>query len=231
MNLLTRFVFPLVAYFCVATVITLLAGYGYMRHTGTLSNERLFRIVSIVHGIDLQEIAEAQQVDDTEVPPEELSFGQQQKHIQISALHLQAKKDDVEKQLSQFESQLNLLNKATERYNRFKNEVEDYLKQRQQDAVEEGLLAVRGQLQNLDPKKQSKPLLIELIKKDRSDLVILLLNGMSSKKRSDILETFQSEEEIKMLHDLQQEMLQGHPENTYLNDKLRELDELNQETL
>ena len=46
MGTLIRILFPIIGYFCVATVITLTAGYGYLQHNGTLDNEKMFQIIS-----------------------------------------------------------------------------------------------------------------------------------------------------------------------------------------
>jgi len=91
MGAMIRFLFPLIAYFCVATVITVGAGYGYLLHTGNLDDEKLFRIVSILHGVDLDELEAEQSTDEAEVPPEELSYKQHQKQTRVAVLHLQAK--------------------------------------------------------------------------------------------------------------------------------------------
>ena len=61
MSGMIRIFFPLIGYFCVATVITMAAGYGYLRSSGALDDETMFQIVSLIHGIDLDEIAEANQ--------------------------------------------------------------------------------------------------------------------------------------------------------------------------
>src|SRR5690606_25045685 len=175
MGLLVRFVFPLIAYLCVASVVTVTAGYGYLRHTGRLDDETMFQIVALLHDVDLEEIVAAQQSAVVDVPPEEMSFDQRQEHLQIGTLRLQAKQDDLEKQLNQFESQFQLLNIENNRLKTFKEEVESYLRQREKEAREAGLLSVQNQLQNLD-KKQSKALLVKMIKDGKAEQVILLLN-------------------------------------------------------
>ena len=58
MGMMIRLLFPLIGYVAVATVITMAAGYGYLRHTGNLDNERMFQIISLLHGIDTDKIAE-----------------------------------------------------------------------------------------------------------------------------------------------------------------------------
>lgn len=229
MGTLIRLLFPLIGYFCVATVITLGAGYGYLRHTQMLDDDRMFQIVSLLHGVDLNKIAAAYDPVKEEVPPEEVSYEQQEEKRLVATLHYQEKQEDLEKLLGEFESQFKQLNVATARYQNFRQTVENYLNRQQEKVLESGLVAVRNQLQNLTAKKQAKPLLVQMIKEDRTDQVILLLNGMSPRNRREILRTFDSPDDIEMLYRIQQKMLAGDPEKTFIDDKLKELQQLKQQ--
>lgn len=229
MGVIIRLLFPLLAYLCVGTVITLGAGYGYLRHSGKLDDERMFRIVSLLHGIDLGEIAKAHANDQGDVPPEEISFDQRQEHLQVATLYLQAKKDDIDNQLNEFRTQFKQLDTAIGRYNELRDEIETFLEQQRNEVLESGIVSVRNQLQNLHPKKQAKPLLEQMIKEDRTDEVILLLNGMSARNRRDILLTFDDVEDIEVLYKIQQKMLAGDPEKSFIDSKLEELQQLRQQ--
>lgn len=226
MGLIVRVLFPLVAYLSVATMITVGAGYGYLRRTGRLDDDTLFRIVSLLHGVDLDAIAQTHDTGQQDTPPEEISLKQHNEQMQIAALHLQAKQTDLERQRSEFDYEFRQLNTAMSRYQEFRDEVEKYLEERKQEAIESGLVSVRSQLQNLDPKKQAKPILKQMIEEGRTDAVILLLNGMTAKKRTDILKTFNTEEDIKQLHLIQQQMLTGEPEKTFIDERISALNQL-----
>ena len=78
MNALIRWTFPLIAYLCVGTVISAALGYGYLRHSGKLDDETMFRIMALVHGVDLDELAKEGTPTVEETPPEEPSFAEQQ---------------------------------------------------------------------------------------------------------------------------------------------------------
>jgi len=221
-----RIMFPLIGYICTATVITLVAGLGYLHSTEALDDEDIFRIVSILHDIDLEKIAESHGPTEDEVPPEESSYDQQIEYRQVETLHLQAKQDDLEQQLGVFKDYFKTLNVATSRYQTFKHEVEQYLLQMEERAMESGLVAVRTQLQNLTAKKQAKPLLVQWIKEGRIEDVILILNGISDRSRREIIRTFDTPEDIDMLKKIYEQMLAGHPEKTYIESKLKELQKL-----
>jgi hypothetical protein len=224
---LIRILFPLVGFFCTATVVTGVASYGYLRHTGSLDDDKIFKLVALLHDVDLEKIAAKKSHEESEVPPEERSYEQTQEQLQVVTLHLQSKKDDLDKQLTEFEAKFRQLNTDNDRYQAFKREVQLYLETVKLEAEDDGLLAVRNQLQNLIPKKQAKPLLIQMIKEDRTKQVILLLNGMPAKKRSDILKTFDSPEDLEMLSKIQEQMLDGDPIKPFVDEQLQKLNEEN----
>jgi hypothetical protein len=229
MAALIRLLFPLVGYICTATVITLVAGFGYMRSKGMLDDDQMFQIVSLMHGIDLDKIAESQKTDEDDVPPEEPSYEQQIEYSQVATLQLQAKQDFLEKERNDFKADFTSISTERARYQSFKEEVEQYLKQREEIALQSGLVAVRNQIQNLTPKKQAKPLLVQWIKEGRVDDVILLLNGLSDRARREIILTFDTPEDVDMLKKIYEQMLDGRPEKTFIEDKLNELQELKEQ--
>jgi len=226
MSTMIRFLFPLLGFVCTATVITMMAGVGYLRMNGTLNDENMLRIVSMLHGVDLEKIAESHEAGAEDIPAEELSYAEQTERRQVATLHLQAKQDDLDKQLRVFQSEFKQINVANARYREFQSEVQAFLKQLKDKAVESGLVAVRTQLQNLSAKKQAKPLLVEWIKKGRIDDVILILNGLSNRSRKEIIRTFDSPEDVEMLRRIYEQMLAGHPEKPFIEAKLKELEQL-----
>ncbi len=226
MAAMIRVMFPLIGYFCTATVIALVAGLGYLRNSEVLDDERVFRIVSILHDIDLEKIAESHGPTEDEVPPEESSYDQQIEYRQVENLHLQSKQDDLEQQLGVFKDRFKQLNVATARYTAFSKEVEVYLRREEERAMESGLVSVTTQLENLTAKKQAKPLLVEWIKEGRIDDVILLLNGLKDRSRREIIVTFDTPEDIDMLKQIYEQMLAGHPAKTYIEGKLKDLQQL-----
>jgi hypothetical protein len=88
-------------------------------------------------------------------------------------------------------------------------------------------MAVRNQLQNMDPKKQAKPLLSQMIREDKTLQVIQLLNGMSPSKRSEILKKFDATEDLTLLAIIQDKMLEGDPVKPFVERQLEELNKLN----
>jgi len=95
--------------------------------------------------------------------------------------------------------------------------------------LESGLVNVRTQLQNLHPENQAKPLLKQMLVEGRTDVVILLLSGMSSRYRNEILKTFDDDKELSLLRNMHDQMLAGHPERTFIEDQIQKLENLKQQ--
>jgi hypothetical protein len=222
---LIRILFPLVGFFCTATVLTGVASYGYLRNMGILDDEKIFHIVALLNDVDLEKISDQHSDKEPDVPPEEMSHEQGQQLMQVAALHLQSKKDDLDKQLEQFQAKLQQMTAENNRYQGFKREVELYLQKVKDEAEDSGLLAVRNQIQNLIPKKQAKPILVSWIKEEKTRQVIQLLNGMPAKKRTDILKTFDTPEDLEMLAKIQQQMLDGDPIKPFVEEQMQKLND------
>lgn len=226
---LVRVMFPLIGYFCTATVITLAASLSYMRMTGMLDDEKMFKMASVLHDINLEKISEQYELSDDDVPPEETSYKQAIEISQIARLQLQARIDDLDKNIRAFKDLEKSVNFNMSRYNLLKKEVDQYLDQLKDKARDTGLVAVRQQLETLNPKKQAKPLFLEWIEEDRIDDVILLLNGISPRSRRAIILAFDSPDDVQMLKRIYERMLSGHPEKTEIEKRLKQLEQLNQE--
>ena len=95
MNAIVRILFPLISYVCVATVMTAVLGYGYLRSQGKLDDEQMFRLVALLHDIDLEEITQSQQPSPDNIPAEESSYEDRQVQRAILLRYFEAKEEDL----------------------------------------------------------------------------------------------------------------------------------------
>ena len=86
-----RFLFALIGYVATATVITLALGFGYLWHTDRLNDERIFRILALLQGVDIDQIAAAEKAAVGEVPPEEPSMDDLAGHEQVADRNYEVK--------------------------------------------------------------------------------------------------------------------------------------------
>ncbi len=189
MGALIRILFPLIGYFCVATVITMTVGYGYLRSNGSLDDETVFQIISLIHGVDLDEIAAANDTDKQDVPREEMSFNDHQLHLRMNILHLQSKQNNIKKNIGDFQAERAALANEIGYINTFRDDVEKYLRQKRDQAEADGLTKVREHWKNLSAKKQTKQLLKQMIQEGQMDTVIDILNGLNPNTVKEILKT------------------------------------------
>jgi ribosomal protein L12E/L44/L45/RPP1/RPP2 len=230
MKAITRLLLPLIAYLCVGTVISAALGYGYLRQTGKLDDEKMFRIMATLHGLDLEEIAKEGQATVEETPPEEASFAAQQGQLQAATLRFDAKQKQLSDSLVQFQYQVDRVTAARERYDELRTAVEAFLTQQQNELTNSDLGAVLAQVQALIPKKQAKPLLIKYIQDGEIDLVVKILGSMKERNRREILRTFDVvPDDIDMLFQIQQHMLNDNPAKAKITEQLEALQQLKAE--
>lgn len=225
-----RFLFPMIGYVCVATVLTGACGYGYLRHTGKLDDERMLKILAVLHDVDLEEIENSQNKPEMIVPEEEPSYEQQQEQLRIATLQFDAKKKELEDSLATFDYDFKQLNSATGRYNQLKGDVDIYLKELRESVMAEAVQKVRESIEMLIAKKQAKPVIKRMIEQGEMDRVIKVLSSMSKRNQQEILRTFVgADEDIDILYRLLQAMGDGGETKQYLDKQLDELSQLKQD--
>jgi hypothetical protein len=227
MSAILRLTLPLIAYLCVGTVITALIGYGYLRKSGKLSDETMFRITALLHGIDLEALEKEGLKTVEDVPPEEPSFAEQQALVHAQTLRFDAKQKQLEDSLNDFNYQRKQVTEEQARYQQLQAQVENYLNDQRTKLANADLEAVRAQLEALVPKKQGKPLLKKYIEAGEIETVIKLLSSMKDRSRYELLRTFDQPEDIEMLYQIQQHMLNDNPAMEQINEQLEKLNQLN----
>ena len=218
-----RFLFALIGYVATATVITLALGIGYLWHTERLTDDKMFRMVALVQGVDLRADCRGREDADEEVPPEEPSMdavvGQQQvldRNFEVKLLALQRGRQEYDHRLQQ-------LNDNRDRFDRLARDWEDKLKQQDELTTQENLAKVVSDLEQVKP-ATAKDLLMRWIDEDRMDDVILLLGRMSETKKGKILKSFATPEELDKLHEIHRLMIDDSESKEKLEQAQSELE-------
>ena len=107
MGRLFGMLFPLLGYLATATVITVVLGIGYLWRTERLTDDKMFRVVALLQGVDLQQIADSQKKTEEEIPAEEPSMeavvGHQQildRNYEVKLLELQSGRQEYDHRLA-----------------------------------------------------------------------------------------------------------------------------------
>jgi hypothetical protein len=176
--------------------------------------------------VDLDALAKEGQKTIEETPPEEASYAEQQQQLLAATLHFDAKQKQLADSLVDFDYQLKRLSEATERYAQLRAVVERFLEEQRVKVEDVALAKVREQLEALTPKKQAKPILISMIEHGQMEQVILLLERMKPQIRKEILRTFDTEEDVAILYQIQNHMLTDNPAKPIIDAQLDVLNQL-----
>jgi hypothetical protein len=216
----------LIAYLCVATVITLALVIAYFVHTDQLNGEKMFRIVALLQDVDLQQISASQQKKPGEnVPPEEPSLNQVMHQQQVQDRNFEVKLLALKRGKQDYDTSLHELNEKIDRYDRMVQDIQTRLNKQQEAMTTQNVAKVVGQLEQVKP-DVAKDSLMKFIEEDRMDDAILLMSKMSESKLKNILKTFQTPQELSKLHDIHRRIMSGGPEATNLKKAINELKSL-----
>jgi hypothetical protein len=217
----------LVGYLATATVITVVLGVGYLWRTERLTDDKMFRVVALLQGVDLQQIADAQKKTEEEIPQEEASLDAVIGHQQILDRNFEVKMLELQRGRQEYDSRLQQLKTESERYDQLARTWQDRLTQQEQLTTQENIAKVVSDLEQVKP-ATAKDLLMRWIAEDRMNDVITLLGKMSENKKGKILNSFTTSEELDKLHQIHRLMLENTASKNGLSKALGELKQLGQ---
>jgi hypothetical protein len=213
----------LIAYVCVATVITLALVIGYFWHNDQLNGEKVFRIVALLQDVDLQQLSASEQKKAGDnVPPEEPSLNEVLHHQQVQDRNFEVKLLALTRGKQDYDVSLKNLNEQITRYDRMVQDTQSRLRQQQELTTQQNVAKVVSQLEQVKP-DVGKDSLMKFIEEDRMDDAILLMSKMSESKLKNILKTFQTPQELSKLHDIHRRIITGGPDSANLKKAIGEL--------
>jgi hypothetical protein len=216
----------LIAYFCVATVITLALLFGYFWHTDQLNGEKVFRIVAMLQDVDIQQPGSAQQKKaGGDVPAEEPSLNEVLHHQQVQDRNFEVKLLALTRGKQDYDVSLKNLTEQITRYDRMVQDTQSRLKQQQELTAQQNMAKVVSQLEQVKA-DVGKDSLMKFIEDERMDDAILLMNKMSESKLKSILKTFQTPQELSKLHDIHRRIISGGLDSANLKKAINEINAL-----
>jgi hypothetical protein len=215
--------FALIAYLCVATIITLAVGIGYLWNTERLDDEKVFRIVALLQDVDLQQLTQTHKENGDDVPPEEPSLDEVLHHRKIVDRNFEVKMLALQRGRQEYDHRLQQLKEQTDRYDRLAQDWQSRLKKQEELTTQENLAKVVSQLEQVKPDK-GKALLMLWIDEGRMDDAILLMSKMSESKLAKILQKFETDQELAKLHEIQERIISGGAATSQLQEALQDLE-------
>jgi len=213
----------LIGYLATATVLSATLGFAYLWQTQRLDDEKVFRIMALMHDVDIDGLAEEEVSDESEVPSEEPSMDDIQRYRAIADRNFEVKQDALKRGRQEFEKALRDIEEEKRRFKELTDKLEAELQREGELSSKEAVAKVVRDLELIKP-EYAKGLLLRTLKQpDGMKDVILLMNAMSTSKLKKILAVFRTEEELDDLHEIHLTMLNGGAGKGVLEEALRQL--------
>lgn len=237
-----RFIMATVGYAAVATLLSATLGLGYLWQSERLTDEKVFEIVALIHGVDLDPLedatttlgprnASASELASLAAPPEEPSLIEAERLRAIALRNHEARSQALTRGKAEFSHQLSKLVEQRDRFDDMARELQQRLDQESAENAQEGVRNLVRDLKKAKPDK-GKELLLRLLergsgpdeKRQAMDEVIRIINAMPADTWEQILNRFEGPE-LDQLHEIQVRQLQGGAKQQVLNEAMRQIND------
>lgn len=224
MKKITSILGTLFTYFCVASMIALIAAGAALWFKGALDRDRLYRVLAAAHGIDVitlhkQIVKEKKEADD-----EQPSYKERFTELTLKSLDLDLREDAVSNAWSEMhELRISL---EVDR-NRFEELKQAYAAKLQEIADEEQATSLKELQRTLEAIKpeQAKEQILKMLEDDAMDDVVTILKNMAIDKRKKIIAEFEQGADADKLYDILKNIRLGEPNATQNREAQKALSE------
>jgi hypothetical protein len=205
---------------CVATVIALAIGLGYLRSRGKLDETTIQKLIAVANGSDTTAARpqRAGAVDD--VAPEQASLEDVARQRALKSRDVELREQALNDGVSIVKTEYAKLVDEKDRYERIKSAFRAQLDELREGAMADNRDTARTILENMKP-KQAKEQILRMVKEGEMTDVIKIMSLMSSAKRKKIVDEFKTPDESETLAEILKQIRAGVPE-TDLIDKAEE---------
>ena len=201
----------LVVYMSAASMIATVIMVCYLWSTWHMDRGRLVQMLAIAQGLDLfQSQSEEEEEGDRDSSSEQPSMQQIIDARLSQDRDLKMREMALENGNEQLRMERRRLTDQREAYERLQKEFQTQLAQLADGAEAEGRTIVGTTLQTLEP-DQAKLFLLEMLEKQETEEVVILMSSMDERKRAGIIEAFQTADEIAKIAEVLRLIRQGHP--------------------
>lgn len=221
---MARVLTQLFACVCVATVLTLGIGLGYVWSTGKISRDKLLQMLAIVHDVDIRGLDRENQAAQPASASEQVSFEDIEKRRALESLYLETKTIAVGKGLQDIQLQRDLLAEDTDRLNRLKAAFDSSLKTLAEKAALEGIEKQRQIWTKIEP-TLAKEQIMDMVAANETDEVVVVLSDMQVANQAKIIGEFDltEEKERNAVDEILRKIRKGLPAATLIEEARREL--------
>ncbi len=212
-----------VVYGAAATMMATVIMVCYLWSTWHMDRGRLVQMLAIAQGLDLFQAEAETTAEKSEISTEQPSMQQIIDARLSKDRDLTMREVALEKGNEQLRAELRQVVAKTEAYDRMKQDFETYLANLKEGAEADGRAVVGLTLQTLEP-DQAKLFLLEMLEKEETEDVVLLLTSMDERRRGGIIEAFQTPDEIAKIAEVLRLIRQGYPEAAMADEVSQKVD-------
>jgi hypothetical protein len=221
-----RWLAALLLAFSIGTSATLVVLIAMLWWKGVLADERVLGMLAALQGIKAAPPIETTAVVNAEA--EQPSLEQIMNTRLRASLDLDLRESAIDKSLGDLRTLETALRSESSRLDNWKKSFDERLAGLQTAATDTSLLEVQRTLEAIAPKQAKEQILLMLKEPattadDPMQDIVTIFKAMPLDKRRKILEQFKSEDEIKKLHEILQEIRLGEPDAGLLRDARSQL--------
>jgi len=188
----------LIGYACLATVLAEAAALGLLWMDGKLSHEKVFRVLAVIHDVDLDEPGAGRRDRTTLDPDKQPSYQDIVRRRGMESRLIEMKMQALQDGLDQVEFQRVQLAKEKERHRQNLEAFKQRLQELEEDTEKKGYQEVRVIWETIPP-KQAKESILNMVEAGEIEDVVTIMSDMPIVKRAKIIREFDSEREMEVL--------------------------------
>jgi hypothetical protein len=211
-------------YFCVASVVALLAAVGALWFKGALDQGRLYRVLAALHGIDVVTMHEQLVQEEMEQDAEQPSYEQRFEQMTITSLDFDLRESAIENAWLEMDNLRTQLEVDTARFEEIKDAYAAKLQQFADEEEANSLMELQRTLEAIKP-VQAKEQIIKMLDDDAMEDVVMILKNMPIDKRKKIIGEFKEGPDIEVLHEILTNIRLGEPTATQTRETQEKLND------
>jgi hypothetical protein len=206
----------LVCYISVATVLSAVSGFVYLRASGKVDDQKLARVVALLQGIETEEKAAEPTVEGKEQDSEQSSYDEREKARQLYSRQLEMRELALKSGQERIRSEQRDLMEQKDRYERLKTAFEEQLAALRDGAKSSGRENVRLIWETIKP-KLAKEQMLAMLEAQEINEVVAILSAVPIAKRAKIISEFKTQDETAKLDQILRLIRQGVPETNLID--------------
>ncbi len=215
----------MLAYVCVATVLTAAIVFGFLWTHGYLDQEKMTRIVAIARGAEpaapvVEQVAKAPEA------AEQSSLDDVEKQRAIQSRLVELREQAIDRNLDNVRFEQRKLTDERASYELLKKGFEEVLNEKKNEALLAGRQNMQQIWENIKP-KQAKEEILQMIDANEQKEVVTILSGIAISKRAHIIGEFKTEDESKKLEEILRLIRQGVPDTLTIDQTREDLKKFN----